>query len=110
MDIRGNSSGNIGHSILFFYNPKEVDDRATEEQLLLKYGSKHDPERPPEKKLGDRYIMIGVIAGMIVGTAVGARISGLYGSFVGVIVGGIIGLIAGSVIKKWVAKDNSQKL
>ena len=72
------------------------------------FSSDNDPEKPPKKEPGDKYILIGAIAGLIVGGILGAVIGWLLfnmtgvllGMIFGCIIGGVAGAYIGEVIKK----------
>jgi len=82
--------------------------REYEREVKYQYGSKHDGERPPKPKPGDKYIVIGLVAGLIVGGALGT-LGGFVGIAGGVIAGGVIGATIGELIKKRRGHKNQLK-
>jgi len=69
-----------------------------ERDLRQRYGSDKDPERPPKRGPGDKYILIGGAIGLITGGASGAVIGGLCFGFLGGVLGFIVGFFGGGII------------
>jgi len=111
MNIEYNNANNYhrGDSVTFIiWGDPNIGRKVYDAEMRWRQRSEYDPERPPRREPGDKYIIIGTIVGMIVGGALGAIIGNHYlGTIVsffcaagGFIVGGIIGATAGNLIKK----------
>ena len=120
MTIRCSMANNLHRdkpAISFFLIDPFARQREHDQQMRLKYRSENDPERPPEREPGDKYILIGAVVGLITGGTAGAIVgvlySGVTGIFLGVtigsITGGIIGVIIGDSIKKRRQRKNRTK-
>ena len=94
--------------MFIIWGDPEAFKRAHEAEMMLRLRSKHDPGRPPRRKRGDKFILIGAILGVFIGGAAGAIVFSHYfgsaglvvGLVGGVIVGGTIGATVGDLIKK----------
>jgi MFS family permease len=75
-----------------FHKQKEFED-----DMRKIFRSDNDPERPPKREPGDKYILIGAIIGLIIGGILGAVIGWLFFSIAGVLLGIILGFIIGGV-------------
>ena len=101
MNIVCSSNGFIkGNSVVRFYHlPGQVDDVLTRAQMERQYGSESDPEKPPRRKPGDRYIIVGAVVGLVAGGGLGS-FGGLFAIFGGGIVGALIGSLIGNLVRK----------
>ncbi|UCH43364.1 MAG: hypothetical protein JSW16_02140 [Dehalococcoidales bacterium] len=65
--------------------------------LRNKYRSENDPERPPKRGPGDKYILIGALTGLIIGGVSVAIVGGIFFGFIGGVLGFLGGFIAGGI-------------
>ncbi len=92
---------------LFFYTPPEMFQRENEIELERELRTEGDPEHPPPRKPGDRYIAGGAMIGMVVGGASGGVIAWAYPGLPmvvmvvgGIVAGSFLGLLIGDRLKK----------
>lgn len=104
-------------AISFFLIDPFARQREHDMQMRLTYRTENDPERPPEREPGDKYILIGAISGLIIGGTAGGIVGVLYFGITGIIMciiigfitGGIIGVLTGDSIKKrWQRKNDTK--
>ena len=109
MNIRYDNSFSKGNSMTHYHIVDPFGRlKEYERDLRQRYGSDNDPERPPKRGPGDKYILICGAIGLSVGGASGAVVGGLCFGFLGgslgflggFIAGGIIGVIIGDSIRK----------
>ena len=108
MNIRYDNSFAKGNSMTYYIVDPFGRQKEYDRDLRQRYGSDNDPERPPKRGPGDKYILIGGAIGLSVGGASGAIVGGLCFGFLGgslgflggFIAGGIIGVIIGDSIRK----------
>ena len=109
MNIRYDNSFSRGNSITNYHIVDPFGRlKEFERDLRQRYGSDNDPERPPKRGPGDKYILICGAIGLSVGGVLGAIVGGLCFGFLGGVIGflagffggGIIGVIIGDSIRK----------
>ena len=88
-------------SILMAWNSMPPDFRGKELEMELKYRNRNrnDPDRPPRRRPGDGYTILGAIAGLIAGFILGGNSNSLLMFIVFFIGGGIVGTILGSFVR-----------
>ncbi|MBI2852225.1 MAG: hypothetical protein HYX84_03870 [Chloroflexi bacterium] len=97
-------------SIWPLYNlPQELEKRRIELEMERQYGPKHDPQGPPPKRPGDKYVLIGLVVGVVIGGVLGILLARLV-PFVSVAVGLIAGAIAGGIVGVMVADKLKDRL
>jgi len=94
-------------SVYFDFSFGEMGRKVHELELLqmIEPDPDDDPEKPPPKERGDKYLFIGTFIGLVVGGLLGAVLSLYVGwvilnIFTGLLVGGFAGLWIGSMVKK----------
>ena len=80
-------------AISFFLIDPFARQREHDMQMRLTYRTENDPERPPEREPGDKYILIGAISGLIIGGTAGGIVGVLYFGITGILMCIIIGFI-----------------
>ena len=87
----------------------ESNRREVQWEMERQYGPKHDPNGPPPKERGDKYIAICILIGVIIFGALAwfsgvmlswATLTIIFAMVGGVVIGGIIGAITGDRLKK----------
>lgn len=82
-----------------FHKQKEF-----ESDMRKIFSSDNDPEKPPRRQPGDKYILIGAIVGLIIGGVLGAFIGWFLFNIAGVLLGIILGLIIGGVAGAYIGE------
>ena len=97
------------HSMRYYINYPFQHEREMHWELERQYGPQRDPDKPPPRERGDKFIIIystiGVILGGIIGGVIGVVFSLHFFAVVlsvigGVVIGGILGVIIGTRIKR----------
>ncbi len=92
-----------GNSPMLFQVPPDFGQLKDYEMSLSRRVKNH-PDRPPKRKPGDGYTIIGAAAGLIIGGIVGNYIGNIF-LFVGlIIVGGIVGTYLAPYVRSLVRK------
>jgi len=77
---------------------------AMEQNALLKYRREDNwGPKPPKRRAGDMFIVVGAIAGMVLGGVLGLLLNVVM-ALVGLVVGGVAGALVGSLIESFVKK------
>ncbi len=109
----------------FEYSAKEISERRAslvfsdsidpgwrgrELSALLKYrGTDGWDSRPPKRKPGDNYVVVGAAVGMIVGGILGFMVS-LFVGALGIVAGGITGAVVGSLFWSLLRKGKKDRI
>jgi len=85
------------------------DMRMRDYEMQLKNRAGNHPDRPPRRRPGDGYTIIGFVLGMIVGGFIG-NLTGNIWLFIGLIIGGgIAGTSLGSYVHTRIKKQKQAK-
>ncbi|MFC1920593.1 hypothetical protein ACFLYQ_02580 [Chloroflexota bacterium] len=91
-----------------YHNPMDMESTRVQGELQIQHRGKKDPDKPPGKKRGDKYVIIGAVVFCIIGGFIGSFF-GFFTTAGGLIIGGILGTYAGDALKKYILKRRIKK-
>ena len=89
-----------------FIDYNRAQEQLTNKEIELRFKGKKEPDRPPGRKPGDNYIILGFVIGLIAGGALGSFFNFLVFGAIG---GGILGAYIPSLVKKYRRHRESRK-
>ncbi len=91
-----------------FPNPSDYAANELKFQLDRNWGPDHDPAKPPIKRRGDGYVIVGSLLGLVAGGAlgylVGLWLDRLLLAVPVIVIGGIVGALLGDRTRKRMLK------